>query len=187
MGGPSQSKSVKGLCSFVFYHIQGFVLSLLATKLKDGEFQLVEQTILKMNHNMQILQIPVSKFLGSSVNCLQLKDVWRALSSFSLSSASPPPVPRCSLVICCCHLTIEETPRCSSSPPSQQFFSTPSGTVAQKPVITELPASSSSLFSTLFSFFFSSSSSEISYGDLWIRFRHSSIVSDSKERRFSSF
>lgn len=118
--------------------------------------QLVEQTILKMNNNMQILQIPVRKFLRSFVNCLQLKDVWRALSSFNLSSAAPPPVPRRSLVICCCHLTVEETPRCSSSPPSQQFLSTPSGNVAQKPVIAELPASSSSPFSNLFSSFFNS-------------------------------
>lgn len=126
-------------------------MSLQPAKLKDGEFQLVEQTILKMNDNMQILQILVRKFLRSFVNCQQLKDVWQALASFSLNSASPPPVPRRSLVICCCHLTVEETSRCSSSPPSQQFFSTPSGNVSQKPVITELSASSSSPFSTLFS------------------------------------
>lgn len=147
----AKSKSLKGTCS---YQIQGFVLSLQPAKLKDGEFQLVKQTILKINDNMQIFQILVRKFLRSFVNCPKLKDVWQALSSFSLNSASPPPVPRRSLVICCYHLMVEETSRCSSSPPSQQFFSIPSGNVSQKPVITELPASSSSPFSTLFSSFF---------------------------------
>lgn len=145
-------------------------------------YWLVEQSVFQV----QLLQIPVRKFLRSFLNCLQRRHVWRALSSFSLSSASPPPVPRRWLVICCCHLMVEETPRCSASPPSQRFSSTPPGNAAQKPVITDRLASSS-LFSTFFSSFFFFSCSTIPYGDLWFWSHHSSIISDSKEMRFSSF